>query len=94
MASSAVESGHIPGGFGDPLVLDSCRRLVLDDGVLGGGLAILVEGEASLSARPHMTVSQSEAGFEKIMQAVELSLTARGSFSVRMEVMPATDAGK
>jgi hypothetical protein len=30
---------------------------------------------ARIKARPHMTVSQSEAGFEKIMQAVELTFT-------------------
>ena len=30
---------------------------------------------AHIAARAHRTVSQSEAGFEKVMQAVELTLT-------------------
>ena len=30
---------------------------------------------ARIKVRPHTTVSQSEAGFEKIMQAVELTFT-------------------
>ncbi len=89
-----LESGEIPGGFGDPLRLPACRRLVMEDGVLGGSVVLQVEGTAELAARPHMTVSQSEAGFEKIMQAVEITVTARGTVSVTLEVLPAAGGGK
>ena len=89
-----LEDGKIPGGFGDPLVLPACRRLVLEDGVLGASLVIGIDGAAELSARPHMTVSQSEAGFEKIMQAVEIDLTVRGNVSLTLQVVPASPAGK
>jgi len=66
--------GQVPCGFGDPLLLDNLASLRLEDGVLGGGLQLSVSPPARLSARPHQTVSQSEAGFEKIMQAVEIIL--------------------
>jgi hypothetical protein len=69
-----LEDGHIPCGFGQVLKLSSARSLTLDDGVLKGGLAVTCEPALALSARPHCTVSQSEAGFEKVMQAAELTL--------------------
>ena len=68
-----LEDGDIPCGFGDRLELPAARRLTLDDGVLGGSLVIAVDRPLALTARAHRTVSQSEAGFEKIMQAVELT---------------------
>jgi 4-alpha-glucanotransferase/alpha-amylase len=40
---------------------------------------------------PHFTVSQSEAGFEKVMQAVTLKLSwpiSAGTVSVALEVVP------
>jgi alpha-amylase len=70
-----LASGEIPGGFGDPLELEGATQLGLEDGVLGGRLRLLAALPAALRARPHRTVSQSEAGFEKVMQAVELTLS-------------------
>jgi hypothetical protein len=70
-----VHEGSIPGGFGQPLELPSMTTLALEDGVLGGTLQALCSPPARLSARPHHTVSQSEDGFEKIMQAVTLDLS-------------------
>ncbi|MEO1767852.1 alpha-amylase/4-alpha-glucanotransferase domain-containing protein [Thiobacter aerophilum] len=67
-------AGHIPGGFGEPLLEQTLEEIELVDDVLGGSLVLRVTRPARLEARPHHTVSQSEAGFEKIMQAVTLRL--------------------
>lgn len=67
-------NGEIVGGFGQPLQLGNFRQLVLEDEVLGGAVQIASSVGCSLSSRPHYSVSQSEAGFEKIMQAVTLEL--------------------
>ena len=69
-----LADGSMPCGFGQILKLETATRLTLDDSILGGSLQLDCP-PAALSARPHHTVSQSEAGFEKIMQAVELSLS-------------------
>ncbi len=68
-----LENGDVPCGFGDRLQLQAARRITLDDGVLGGSLVIDLDRPLALTARAHRTVSQSEAGFEKIMQAAELT---------------------
>lgn len=67
--------GEVPGGFGDPLAVPSLASVTLEDGVLGGSLRVDCQPPAALDARPLHTVSQSEAGFEKIMQAATLTLT-------------------
>ena len=69
-----VFEGGIPGGFGQPLTLPSMTMLSLEDGVLGAMVGVLCSPPAALDAGPHHTVSQSEDGFEKIMQAVTLRL--------------------
>ncbi len=69
-----LADGSIPCGFGQLLALDQASRLTLDDRILGGAL-LLHCSPAHVAARPHHTVSQSEAGFEKIMQAAELTLS-------------------
>ncbi len=66
--------GSIPGGFGQPLLLAEAAGVRLEDGVLGGALRLVCDPPASIAGRPHHTVSQSEAGFEKIMQAAEIAL--------------------
>lgn len=66
--------GHILGGFGQPLSLDDWQELFLDDDVLGGTVRLYSSAPASYFSYPHFSVSQSEAGFEKIMQAVTIIL--------------------
>jgi alpha-amylase len=69
-----LADGSIGGSFGQPLQLTKAESLTLEDGVLGGRLVLRTSQAAALECRPHQTVSQSEAGFEKIMQSVELRL--------------------
>jgi alpha-amylase len=69
-----LADGSIGGGFGQPLQQAETESLTLEDGVLDGRLAIRTNQIVALECRPHQTVSQSEAGFEKIMQSVELRL--------------------
>jgi len=64
----------IPGGFGQALHLDAMKSLRLEDEVLGGSLVLRSSVPCRLDSAPHFSVSQSEAGFEKIMQAVTLVL--------------------
>jgi 4-alpha-glucanotransferase len=64
---------EIVGGFGQLLQLAEMQRIVLEDAVLGGKLDVSVNLPVALNAQPCFSVSQSEAGFEKIMQAVVLT---------------------
>ena len=70
-----LADGSIPCGFGQALDLAASQRLTLDDRVLGGGLVLSASRPVDIRARPHYTVSQSEAGFEKIMQAACITLS-------------------
>ena len=70
-----LADGSIPGGFGQPLDLAEAAALTLEDGVLGGHVRLQSSISAEITGRPQQTVSQSEAGFEKIMQAAEVSFT-------------------
>ena len=69
-----IHQGQIPGGFGQLLELSAMTDLTLDDDELAGSVGLNVSSPAALHAQPHYSVSQSEAGFEKIMQAVTLQL--------------------
>jgi hypothetical protein len=71
-----LADGSIPGGFGQPLTFSNLSQLTLADSELDGGAVQLtaVPPSPTFSGQPHDTVSQSEAGFEKIMQAVCLTL--------------------
>lgn len=69
-----VFEGRVLGGFGQPLVLPAVSALRLEDGVLGGTLELLATAPMQLTGAPHHTVSQSEEGFEKIMQALTLTM--------------------
>ncbi len=62
-------------GFGHPLELTRLTAITLEDDTLGGDLSLDISLAVKFHARPHFTVSQSEGGFEKIMQAVKLILT-------------------
>ena len=74
-AGRFIYQGLIPGGFGQPLELQNLQEIILDDAVLGGKVLLNCSKPVSFRAYPHFTVSQSEAGFEKIMQAVTLVLS-------------------
>lgn len=83
---------HIPGGFGQSFTWSGLDALALEDHYLKGAVVLGISPPARVKAQPHATVSQSEAGFEKIMQAVELTLTwevdGPTEVAVRVEVKP------
>ena len=92
-AGKFIFEGRVPGGFGQLTELDAVRELLLDDDVLGGAVKLTLSEPARLVSRPHFSVSQSEAGFEKIMQAVTLTLSwpldkIRRELHVSLEVLP------
>jgi hypothetical protein len=62
------------GGLGQPLDLHDTTELVLVDNFMGGSVTLRSNLRVGLRARPCYTVSQSEGGFEKIMQSVTLTL--------------------
>ena len=70
-----IYQGAVAGGLGAVLDLDGMTELVLDDGFMGGSLTLRSNLPLGLRARPCYTVSQSEGGFEKIMQSVTLTLS-------------------
>jgi len=63
-----------PCGFGQPLDAGEAGELVLDDQFMGGAVRVTCKPLARMQAHPLHTVSQSEDGFEKIMQCVVLTL--------------------
>ncbi len=69
-----VVNGEVPGGFGESYAWQNVTTLALEDGVLGGRVVLTLNPPAAVSAAPHKTVSQSEDGFEKIMQAATLRI--------------------
>lgn len=85
---------QVPGGFGQSFTWNGLGELVLEDHYLKGALGLGITPPARVKAQPHFTVSQSEAGFEKIMQAVELTLTweveGPTEVSVQVRVSPLT----
>ena len=68
------EEGEILGGFGQTLERPFTTPLVLRDDVLGGAVRLSANRPGYVTSAPCFSVSQSEAGFEKIMQAVTLRL--------------------
>ncbi|OGA96824.1 MAG: glycosyl hydrolase [Betaproteobacteria bacterium RIFCSPLOWO2_12_FULL_66_14] len=70
-----IYHGAVAGGFGALLDLEGMTELVLDDGFMRGSLTLRSNLPVVLRARPCYTVSQSEGGFEKIMQSVTLTLS-------------------
>jgi len=69
-----LADGGIPCGFGQTLSVDDLREIILEDDELHGRLKLCIDRPISLHAAPYFTVSQSEAGFEKIMQAACVTL--------------------
>ena len=74
-AGRYVLRGEIPGGFGQALDAEEVTELVLDDRFMRGSVGILTSRPARVRARPLHTVSQSEDGFEKIMQCATVVLS-------------------
>jgi len=68
-----VEGRH-PGGFGQSIALDAVTCIALEDSELSGAIELTASTPVRLRAAPHHTVSQSEAGFEKIMQCACVAL--------------------
>lgn len=86
-----LEDGSTPCGLGQPLHLDAVRRLVVDDRWMRGSLRIDASMTVRIDAAPYFTVSLSEAGFEKIMQGVELQVrwpiaATRGRYEIRLAI--------
>ncbi|PIX97858.1 MAG: glycosyl hydrolase [Hydrogenophilales bacterium CG_4_10_14_3_um_filter_63_21] len=79
---------HIPGGFGQCFTWDGLADLGMEDHYQGAAIRLRASVPTRIKAQPHYTVSQSEAGFEKIMQAVELTLTweVDGPFEVNLQL--------
>jgi len=90
-----VVDGEVPGGFGQSFTWEGIRTLTLEDRVLNGRVVLSCSQPATISAAPHQTVSQSEDGFEKIMQAVTLKVLiqpqAAETFSLVLTVEPLPD---
>ena len=83
---------NIPGGFGQAFKFGGLKNISLEDEVLGGGLQLSSSVPCAFSSHPHFSVSQSEAGFEKIMQAVTLELiwsseALTDGFEINIEVI-------
>ena len=70
-----LDDGSVPCGFGQELTIPDLREIILDDGELLGRLRLAADHPLRLHAAPYFTASQSEAGFEKIMQAACLTLS-------------------
>ncbi|HMM76596.1 MAG TPA: DUF1926 domain-containing protein [Gammaproteobacteria bacterium] len=69
-----LADGSFPGGFGQRFTLDTCSTLDCEDAALAGRLRLGATPPAAVHGAPHETVSQSEAGLEKIMQGACLRL--------------------
>ena len=73
-AGQFFANGRSQGGFGDPIQGEAAQEILLEDTVLGGKIILRFNPPVCWQSAPHLTVSQSEAGFEKIMQALRLDL--------------------
>jgi len=90
-AGRYIQAEKVLSGFGSELELTDMNGLVLDDRVLGGNLVLNNKHPIQLHGTPYFTVSQSEAGFEKIMQAVMLTLQwplSQNEMSVMLTINP------
>ncbi|CAH1387729.1 alpha-amylase/4-alpha-glucanotransferase domain-containing protein [Candidatus Nitrotoga sp. M5] len=89
-----IQNEKILSGFGSVLELTDLDGLVLDDGILGGNLVLNNNYPIQLHGMPYFTVSQSEAGFEKIMQAVMLTLQwplSQSEMSIKLTIKPGNE---
>jgi len=90
-----VVDGEVPGGFGQSFTWEGIKTLTLEDGVLRGRMVLTCNEPITVGAAPHKTVSQSEDGFEKIMQAVTLKVSMNpedaAAFQLMLTVEPLPD---
>ncbi len=82
----------IPGGFGQAVKFSRLKHVALEDGVLGGAVHLRSNIACDFSSHAHFSVSQSEAGFEKIMQAVTLELqwsahALKNGLEIKLEIL-------
>lgn len=75
-----VES-EATGDLGATFDAADCTLMALEDRELGGSVLLAFAPRAAVHASPHYTVSQSEAGFEKIWQAA----TIRSVWAVELQ---------
>ena len=68
-------AGHEPCGLASTTRWEGASAIELADAELGGSLVVEATPPATVEARPLSTASQSEAGFEKIMQASTLRIS-------------------
>jgi alpha-amylase/alpha-mannosidase (GH57 family) len=73
-AGRYIVGDDIPCGFGQPLDIASTHELTLDDRCIGGGLSLVFAPAARVRGRPYYTVSQSEDGFERVMQSASVEV--------------------
>ncbi|MCE7915580.1 MAG: DUF1926 domain-containing protein [Nitrosomonas sp. PRO4] len=74
IAGRYIYQGKIPGGFGQLLELGGVTEIILDDDTLMGDIVLTSTAPVNFIGHPHYSVSQSESGFEKIMQALTIRL--------------------
>ncbi|HET9341887.1 MAG TPA: alpha-amylase/4-alpha-glucanotransferase domain-containing protein [Candidatus Eremiobacteraceae bacterium] len=70
-----VVDGIKSGGFDGVVERDDVKAVELRDSELGGALEVEVSPAARIDARPLYTASQSEAGFERIMQTATIRIS-------------------
>ena len=92
-----IHEGEILGGFGSLQALDEASTITLDDRHMNGSVRFSASAPVRLSAQPYYTVSQSEDGLEKIMQAVALKaswmVAGKGSMTFTLEPRPGEAMG-
>lgn len=64
--------GDIFGGFARAQALNDSQFLVLEDGLHNGRSRLRMSIPVKIEGRPQQTVSQSAAGFEKIMLGIRI----------------------
>jgi hypothetical protein len=70
VAGRYIVSGQIAGGFGQAFEWPGTAEVLLEDLFLRGRITLTAEPPAHVTVRPYHTISQSEGGLERIMQAV------------------------
>jgi hypothetical protein len=85
---------NIPCGFGQPLDVTRAPRIALDDRFLGGTVTLAATPDARFTGRPYHTVSQSEDGFERVMQSATVTVEwpIEGSAELELRIAITSDA--